>query len=567
MTAPIWIDPCELLYKRIKNRPLSRAPELDHCDFNDQALRLAGALHAKGIRNAAVWFNDAVELAIALYACWRANVIAHMPSDLLPQACARLDANVDIWLSDATPPVPATRVHNPALSSAPPLPAALLDESAAGVVLYTSGSSGAPKAITKQWRQLANEVRALAHQWPARESMCVLGSVGPYHMFGLPFRVLWPLCAGHLIDRPQRHYPEELEHASLTHSRFQWVSSPALLRRVEQRIDWTALRGKLAAIYIAGGSLPVTLSEHISLNAGCPLIEIYGSSETGAAATKQGVQDWQLLQDVQAGLNEHGALWIASAWTAGQEQTADAATLTADGFKLLGRMDRIIKLEERRISLPEVEQALEAHPHIAEARVGLVPGRPRLTALIALNTEGLHALRNGGRKALTDGLRRHLNGQIIPLAIPRSWRLFRQLPWNTQGKISQSSFIEAGTQRTHHPIFEPASVCEVGTLALAFDVPLDLPAFSGHFPDTPVVPGVIQIEWAMAQACIHVRSDLHPGAIENLKFQRLMRPGDRATLILRWDEARKKLNFSYQISGEPCSGGRIVCTVDEQPSI
>ncbi|WP_041863165.1 AMP-binding protein [Bordetella petrii] len=562
MNASQWIDPTRLLLP-VSGRKLSNSPALDSAGFSQRVLCLAGALRERGTRNAALWFDDALELAVALYACWRADVVAHIPGDVLAQTCARLDTDVDLWLSDAALPLAAPRVHCPASMNAAPLPACVLDETHAAVVLYTSGSSGAPKAVIKQWRQLAGEIRALARHLPGDETLCVLGSVGPHHMFGLPFRVLWPLCAGHLIDRPQRHYPEELADASLAHPRFMWITSPALLRRVERRIDWPALRGRLAAIYTAGGPLPLSISDQIAAASGCRPTEIYGSSETGAAAIRQGNQEWRLLPGMQAGLDAQGALWLESPWTAGREQTADAATLTATGLQLHGRLDRIIKLEEKRISLAEVEQALEAHPHVAEARAGLAPGQIRLTALIALSAKGLHALRNGGRKALIDDLRAHLRERIAPLAVPRSWRLLRQLPWNAQGKLTHAQFIELAGPRPSHPRFEAPHPVDGDAVQTAFDVPLDLPVFLGHFPAAPVVPGVVQIEWALAQAQRHLSPGLQAATIENLKFQRLMRPGDQVTLTLRWNEARNKLNFNYHLAGEPCSSGRFVCAPNE----
>lgn len=563
MNAPFWIDPRELLAPHNENRTVACAPALDLAEFRQRALSLAGALEARAARNVALWFDDAVELAIALYACWRAAVIAHIPSDALPQTCQRLDGDVDLWLSDTILPLPVSRMHSPTAWLSAPLSATALDENAGGLVLYTSGSSGTPKPIAKNWRQLSSEVRTLAHRWPAREALCVLGSVGAHHMFGLPFRVLWPLCAGHQLDRPQRHYPEELEHASLAHSRFMWITSPALLRRVEQRIDWATLRGKLTAIYSAGSPLPPDIADQIALTSGCRPTEIYGSSETGIVATRQGRDDWRLFKDVEAGLNPHGALWLSSPWTNGLEQTADAATFTADGLQLHGRQDRVIKLEEKRIGLPDIEHALASHPHVADVRVGQVPGQPRLAALIALTELGLHQLRNQGRRALIDGLRRHMHGVVVPLAVPRSWRLLRQLPWNSQGKLTQAQFVALAGARPRHPEFAAPHPTDEGGVQLAFDVPLDLPVFSGHFPNLPVVPGVVQIEWAVAQARIHLHPRLRPGTIENLKFQRLMRPGDCAVLALRWDASRDKLTFSYHLAGNPCSSGRIVCTENE----
>lgn len=83
------------------------------------------------------------------------------------------------------------------------------------------------------------------------------------------------------------------------------------------------------------------------------------------------------------------------------EHTADAAHIEADGrVRLLGRLDRIVKLEEKRIALPRLEQALCTHAWVSEARLGMVEqGRAFLGVLLVLTPLGLHQLRNHGRRA------------------------------------------------------------------------------------------------------------------------------------------------------------------------
>lgn len=82
---------------------------------------------------------------------------------------------------------------------------------------------------------------------------------------------------------------------------------------------------------------------------------------------------------------EDGALRIASTYLPPGhiEHSADAARIEADGrFELLGRLDRIVKLEEKRISLPMLEQALVAHDWVLEARLG-VAGKPGFARRLA----------------------------------------------------------------------------------------------------------------------------------------------------------------------------------------
>ncbi|WP_164566698.1 acyl-CoA synthetase, partial [Pseudomonas viridiflava] len=118
--------------------------------------------------------------------------------------------------------------------------------------------------------------------------------------------------------------------------------------------------------------------------------------------------------------------------------------IDTDGrFELLGRLDRIVKLEEKRISLPLIEQALVTHEWVREARLGVVQeNRASLGALVVLSDNGLLALRTQGRRALTEALRQHLRPHCEALALPRRWRLLRQMPLNAQDKLPQAD-VEA----------------------------------------------------------------------------------------------------------------------------
>jgi len=93
-------------------------------------------------------------------------------------------------------------------------------------------------------------------------------------------------------------------------------------------------------------------------------------------------------------------------------------------------------------------------------------------------------------------------------------------------------------------------------------VPLDLGYFSGHFPSTPVLPGVAQISWAQQLARAYIPElPAQFIAMEALKFQHLIRPGDRLHLTLRFDGEKGKLHFAFKNGDAPCSSGRM-CLLD-----
>ena len=548
-----WIKLEQLLLEGHIARAVTVDPTLDHATFRERALRLAGGLQQRGVQRIAVHLDDAADLAIALFGAWRAGVSVLLPADLQPQTRQRWNTQVDLWLTN--------NLELKALY-ATPLTAAELDLDRCQLSLCTSGSSGEPKRIDKSLRQMANEVEALEQLWGTElGEACIIASVAAQHIYGLLFRVLWPLCAGRCFIRQQLAFPEDMQRASRQHASFAWVASPALLKRMTDNLDWPAL-SPVRRVFSSGGALPADAARALHQRLGQWPTEILGSSETGGIAWRQGPNLWQPFSDVQLSQSEDGALRIASAYLpAGHvEQTADAARIEADGrFELLGRLDRIVKLEEKRISLPMLELALVKHDWVVEARLGVVnEQRASLGALLVLSDSGLFALREHGRRALTQHLRQHLSQHCEALALPRRWRLLRQLPLNSQGKLPQAQ-VDALLLAPRPKLPEVLSQTEVdGQWILTLGIPPDLAFFSGHFPKTPVLPGVVQVDWALNLGQQLLVLPPRFAGMEVLKFQQLVRPGDQLELTLRFDPERSKLHFAYRNANAACSSGRIV---------
>ncbi|MCU1718375.1 acyl-CoA synthetase family protein [Pseudomonas sp. 5P_3.1_Bac2] len=557
-----WLTLEQLLVEAHPQRPIT--PTMDQPTLRRHALQLAACLQQRGIRNVALYLDDAGELAIALLAAWRAGVSVVLPADAQAQTRQRLAQHCDLWLDNLDSLLSA---------DGPALPAAALELPHCQLTLSTSGSTGEAKLIQKNLRQLSNEVEALEQLWGAQlQGATLFGSVATQHIYGLLFRVLWPLCAGRMLWPRALPFPEDLQRESLAHSRtlnadgsparFAWVTSPALLKRMGDNLDWPALR-QVAQVFSSGGALPADTASTLHQLLGQWPSEIYGSSETGGIAWRQGGEQWTPFAGVALGQDEHGALNLTSPYLPeGQrEQTADAVSIGADGrFVLRGRLDRIIKLEEKRISLPMLEQALSSHEWLSDARLGVIQeGRAYLGALVSLSPAGVHALRNQGRRAVTEALRSHLAHHCEAIALPRRWRLLAQLPYNSQGKLPQS-LVEQLLNAPRPTQVEPSAVQEQdGEWQLQLEIPLDLAHFSGHFPQTPVLPGVVQVDWAQ-QLARQLMPELPPRFVgmEVLKFQQLVRPGDRVQLSLRFDSERGKLYFALRNGEAPCSSGRIL---------
>lgn len=125
----------------------------------------------------------------------------------------------------------------------------------------------------------------------------------------------------------------------------------------------------------------------------------------------------------------------------------DAVELSADGrFRLLGRLDRVVKIEEKRLSLPDMGSAHPRSPCGCAGPRALVPlagRRQRLGAVVELNDDGHRQLVTEGKKALVQALRKHLVAYFELVLLPRHWRFPERLPVNERGKIAHADLVRS----------------------------------------------------------------------------------------------------------------------------
>lgn len=550
-----WIDLQNILVQQHPH-PLAGEPELQHADLINQALGFAAGLQQQKIQRVAVYLLDAVDLAVALLGAWRAGVEVVLPGDMQPQTIERLSQQVDTFIADTE------QLH--ALYAAP-LTAAQLELDRPLLTLSTSGSTAEPKLIRKTLAQLHKELLVLEQLWGDKLGHSVfMGSVITQHIYGLLFRLLWPLCAGRYFIRQHLPFAEELQQQSMRcieqQRSFVWVASPALLKRMGDNLDWSQL-AQVTAVFSSGGALPEQAREQLAQKLEQEVTQIYGSSETGGIAWRKHGQLWQTFAQVNIAQQENGALAISSPWIAGDtEYSSDAVELVTDStFILKGRLDRIVKLEEKRISLPFLEESLQRSPYVAEAQFAVLEqGRASTAALVVLSKQGLHKLRNQGRRELVEQLRQHLCAYCEHIALPRRWRFVEQIPVNTQGKVLHTKVLAMlQSERPKLPILKHLSGADY-SWQLELQIPHDLTYFSGHFPTAPVLPGVVQVDWALHFAHQQMSIPSYFSGMEVLKFQQLIRPGDTVELSLRFEPEKTKLYFSFSMADVPCSSGRIL---------
>lgn len=93
---------------------------------------------------------------------------------------------------------------------------------------------------------------------------------------------------------------------------------------------------------------------------------------------------------------------------------------------------------------------------------------------------------------------------------------------------------------------------------LTLNVPADLCYFPDHFAEFPLLPGVVQIDWAARYTLQFFAVSGHCQKMEQIKFQAVIRPGDTVSLTLEWDSPKQRVSFSYDSTRGRHASGRLV---------
>lgn len=98
---------------------------------------------------------------------------------------------------------------------------------------------------------------------------------------------------------------------------------------------------------------------------------------------------------------------------------------------------------------------------------------------------------------------------------------------------------------------------------LTLDLPADHTYFQGHFPSCPLLPGVVQVAWAIELGRKHIPFDGRFRSMRAVKFTRVIQPCPSLTLQLDYSLERRELDFLYEVEGRHCSNGTVLFDADE----
>ncbi|HIP76240.1 MAG TPA: acyl-CoA synthetase, partial [Psychromonas hadalis] len=390
----------------------------------------------------AICCEDSYYFSVAFFGAFYANKNVVLPGNHQPAMLASLTMHFDLMIDDGLLDELAFCLQLKLPLQTPKhedldFPSLILDKLT--LTLFTSGSSGDPKSIVKTLAMLDKEITVLDQCWGEKlADSQIVSTVSHQHIYGLLFRVLWPLCAERAFDRHDLLYPEQISQKPANKQTL--ISSPALLKRLN---DIEGHNG-YCAIFSSGGPLPEEAAFVCKKHFLDRPIEVFGSTETGGIGYRQQTTaqtPWSFFPSINATLSGDHCLALKSPWIDENHwyQTSDQCELlTNNQFILKGRVDRIVKVEEKRVSLIEVENQLNALKGVEESAVITLNegNRISLAAVLVLTTLGAEKMQEIGKGRFWILLRNTLRKWLEPVAIPRHFRLVDEIEVNKQGKRS-----------------------------------------------------------------------------------------------------------------------------------
>lgn len=423
---------------------------------------------------------------------------------------------------------------------------------------HTSGSTGASKTIVKSVSSLDADAAMLVESLPNLfdSKPYVITTIRSEHLYGALWKERAPLIAGCLVHKETLLSVEELLAASQDKERVLLVTTPSFLEKAVKSEEFKSLENILVGIVTSGSLLNKELAFKVHKLLGIAVTEIFGSTETGSVAWRRRIdgEDWRVFDKVNAKTNDQGVIEVDSEFSVTRPfLMGDAAEFTSPNtFKLIGRVDRNVKILERYVSLTEIEAALESHPLVAKAHAIVSDEAvPRIRALVKLNAQGKAKLKSSSYSAVIAELKKIKT--IQSFAFPRRIRFVNEFDYNEQGKLPQDRIAPILRSRYQEPVSEN-EIHDVSSYASSITFIPDAFYFEGHFSSFKILPGVVQLDYV--ERCI--RRVWHTsnffGEVARLKFQRPIQPSQTLELeISRKDKG--KFFFSIKCHGELCTSG------------
>ncbi len=393
------------------------------------------------LQNAGVVAGDAVLLSCGFNTQAIASFLAVMRLNAIAVLCAADDPQIETkrLASGAVVHLPGGSLDElNSLSAAPvkrhaeqhPLVAKLIDNSAPGFVVFSSGSTGEPKAVLHDAQRFCEHLQAVA------KAKRTIGFLAFDHIAGVD-TLFYTLFAGGTLIVPADRSPASVCTAIELHRAQVLPVSPSFLKLllVSPVLARADLRSLEIVTFGSEPPDPTVITRLSELLPGTQLLQKYGTSEFGAprSKTKPGDSRWIKLdsENFQTRV-ENGILWVQASGTmlgylnvdapnatskleqAGWFCTGDRVEQDGQWLRILGRDSDLINVGGEKVFPAEVETVIEALPEVLECAVSGEP-HPLMGNVVVAKVRLAQDVSAAEAKRL---VRNHCKGKLARHAIP-----------------------------------------------------------------------------------------------------------------------------------------------------
>ena len=386
------------------------------------------------------------------------------------------------------------------------------------VILHTSGSTGEPQAHEKTWGQMVTGANRWRDRFAFDASDYIVPTIPAQHMFGFEASIMLPLQTGASVFRSQPLYPADIARALGLASNATLVTTPIHLRACgRSEIEWPPIR----RVICSTASLDAQLAEECEATMRTRISEIFGSTETGAIASRRTVTDdhWHCLNGLT--IEQRGADAYIRYSTTGERSRLDdeIEIIENHSFSLLGRPSDMIKIAGKRASMADLSHRLNRIEGIDDGVLLCreTPGDSvdRLIALVVAPTLSSRQIRVA--------LARQIDSAFLPRRI------------NPRRQAAAQCVRKAFSRRHTHPARPAERLLTKTTKKLRIEA--EHPALAGHFPGDQLVPASVLLE-AFLDAIRELYPDCRVAKLQHAKFFSPLRPDQDATIEI---EAQDRL--------------------------
>lgn len=349
-----------------------------------------------------------------------------------------------------------------------------MDPEEIAVLLFTSGTTGVPKAAVLRHKHLVSYILSSVEFAGAAEEDAALVCVPPYHIAGIAAILSSVYSGRHVIQLPNFSAEKWLALAR-QHKITTAFVVPTMLARIVEALEGAASADMphLQSLSYGGGKMPLKVIEKaMRLFPETDFSNAYGLTETSSTIAVLGPEDHRLaaasseesvrrrlvsvgqpLPGVEIEIRDdeghaleagqRGEIYVRGEQVSGEYEdrgsvtdaqgwfpTRDAGSLDAQGYLFLeGRADDVIVRGGENLSPGEIEDCLLLHPSIADAAVVGIPddqwGEGVAAAVVAA----------AGADIDIDALKAHVNEHMRSSRVPQLIAVWSELPYNETGKL------------------------------------------------------------------------------------------------------------------------------------